>query len=292
MPPLFTMRSVLRPGEVDPPWRGRKVERRRGGLLPPRWMAPGSSLPAPRSSFTLIELLVIVAIIAILAAMLMPALKNAREAAYSVRCKNNLRQIMQAFALYATENNGYCVPWRNWTAPSSPFPYFYLSLDRYLRTGIGNGGLGTLSNLTARPSLSLWMCPGNLTGRSGGWDSVQWELPGHAVTVGYGMNIGPSTASEGVMNTMSGSAVENNIIPCLPRFVAYISNPTSKHAFGCTVISKTSPANSSGGAAVQSANSYSYIHQGRSNIAYIDGHVESRSKTQVAQDGSWWLPDG
>ena len=46
-----------------------------------------------RSFFTLIELLVVIAIIAILAAMLLPALKAARERGKSARCVSNLKQI-------------------------------------------------------------------------------------------------------------------------------------------------------------------------------------------------------
>lgn len=60
-----------------------------------------------RRGFTLIELLVVISIIAILAAMLLPALKNARDMAKKAKCIHNLKQCYIAIMMYVNDYDGY-----------------------------------------------------------------------------------------------------------------------------------------------------------------------------------------
>jgi prepilin-type N-terminal cleavage/methylation domain-containing protein/prepilin-type processing-associated H-X9-DG protein len=113
--------------------------------------------------FTLVELLVVIGIIAVLIAMLLPALNRARDQAATVKCLSNLRQLGQAQQLYAADNQGRTVPAGYLVLPVGANGY---TEENYATIFVNAGYLQApiVAKVTDSPSSSpsVFYCPAGL----------------------------------------------------------------------------------------------------------------------------------
>lgn len=131
-----------------------------------------------RNGFTLVELLVVIGIIALLISILLPALNKAREAAYTVACLSNERQIAQAIFMYADANKG-----------SLPDAFNYaFNVPQTRWHGLILPYLGATFKPSAKTDVAVYLCPAHqsMRGPEFGTNLGTTGLSGLDYAVNYG----------------------------------------------------------------------------------------------------------
>lgn len=204
----------------------------------------------PAVAFTLIELLVVVAIIAILAGMLLPALSRAKDKGKTIACNNNLRQLILAAIMYDDDHERLPICWL------PPYNLWYRQLQPYL---------GKQTNVSGQ---GVFVCPSSLqkdeTGalQPGGF----WGFLAYAQNSrinGGRADIGMRHAKDPPGTIMFADT--DGWDACLYADTDGTANVLYRHSGGSEWSSRTKRL---------TQRSVREIQFGRANAAFLDGHIE------------------
>jgi len=201
---------------------------------------------------------VVIAIVAILAAMLLPALSQAREKARQAACMNNLKQLGLAHIMYTQDYNGYICPWR-W----SPSLSFYILLASYV--GVEDKGVPSSAK-------TVFYCPS--------------DRESDGATVGQ-----PWTNSYGPNVCLMPDMVPTGIEPHKLRKMVRIRYPSK-----AVLMMDSHDGNLVHGVAYDAwDDNQRHRHNEGIDCLFVDGHVEWRKKEMVYKfdptDVFWYDPN-
>ena len=240
----------------------------------PRKGAGGA--PGARQAFTLVELLVTIAIIAILASLLAPAVVRARGSGNQIFCQNNLRQLGLAWIVYAQDNNDRLAynlggteikrlvkreQYYNWANSLLNWELDSSNTNEFLNT---HASLG--SYVAANPR--IFRCPSDnvlsKVQRAAGWSHRSRS---------YSMNAMVGNAGE---FTRGGTNVNN------PYYHQYLTHSEIPHPAMIFAFIEEHPHSINDGYFLNKGYSWEWydlpasFHNGGANLAFADGHQELR----------------
>ncbi len=229
------------------------------------------------TAFTLIELLVVIAIIAILAAMLLPALANAKVKAQGIQCMNDLKQLQIVFLMYPDDNQDRLTS-SGYTSPVEPTAWVN-GWEDFNGANPDNTDPSTLLDpIRAKfapylPGVGVYKCPADRSAVNVGGKMVprlrsmsmgqQWAGPGDWLDPG---GFGANVTSKKYRCFFKKAQID---LPAL-RYVFVDEHPDGINAGGFANMMVENPA---GARIIDFPASY---HNGAGGISFSDGHAEIR----------------
>ena len=217
-----------------------------------------------KNSFTLIELRVVIAIIAILASMLLPALNKARERGKSITCINNMKQIGISQAMYSGDN-------QEWIVPTLNGSMWYEILSGRHTSGLAFAqgyGLGYYGNSILRGNMC---CPSEPMGFGASSPKYPYtHYLANSYLLGY--------KGGGAIGTEKAHKLSSVIKPTQAIFAGDSKSTTSYDGDYTQYF-----AYRHGIADPRTSNSDASVTRGQTNLVFVDGHVEDKTYMQISQ---------